>query len=199
MQGTSPHTLNLIQDSRIANTIMNPLRIEMLQKLQHEGSATTLAKELGLPRQKVNYHLRELEKNGLVEQIGERKKGNCIERIVRATAKSYIINPETLGPLAVEPGEIKDKFSSTYLLAVASKIIQELALLRTRAHKAKKKLPTMTLQTEIKFENAAARNAFAEELTQTVAKLTMKYHKENAPRGRIFKFILGSYPKITKS
>jgi hypothetical protein len=49
---------------------------------------------LALPRQQVGYHLRALEQAGLVELVEERRKGNCIERIVRAAACSYVISPE---------------------------------------------------------------------------------------------------------
>lgn len=192
-------SVNLIQDTKSAHALLNPLRLQILEKLRKPGSASSLARHFNLPRQKINYHLRELEKKGLLEQIGEKRKGNCIERIVRATAKSIIINPEALGSLATDPEKIKDKFSSTYLVAVAAQAIRELAILRTRAEKAKKRLPTFTLQTEIRFASADELNAFTEELSNTVAKLTAKYHDEKSRGGRLFKFILGSYPAITKS
>jgi hypothetical protein len=115
-----------------------------------------------------NYHLRELEKHGLIEQLEERKKGNCVERIVRATARHYLISPEALGNLASDPGQIQDRFSSTYLVAVAARAIRDLAVLRTRAEKAGKKLATFTLETNVRFASAADQHAFAEELANAV-------------------------------
>ena len=44
-----------------------------------------MGRDLGLSRQKVNYHLRALEDAGLVEHVEDRRRGNCTERIVRAT------------------------------------------------------------------------------------------------------------------
>ena len=77
--------------------------------LGEPGSAAGLGRKLGLPRQRVNYHLRELEKEGLLEVVEERKKGNCVERIVRATARSYLISSEALGTLGSRPEEIQLK------------------------------------------------------------------------------------------
>ena len=151
-----------------------------------------------IPRQKINYHLRELEKHGLIEQVEERKKGNCVERIVRATARHYLISPEALGNLAADPGQIQDRLSSTYLVAVAASTIRDLAVLRSKAEQTGKQLATFTLETNVRFASVADLSAFAEELTSAVARLTAKYHNENAPRGRVFRFIAGSYPAITK-
>lgn len=191
-------TINFVQDPRSAQALLNPLRIQLLQKLRTPGSASTLAREFNLSRQKLNYHLRKLEKQGLIEQVEERRKGNCVERIVRATAKSYIIDPEALGTLATDPAKVKDKFSSSYLIAVATQMIRELAVLRTLADKAKKRFATFTLQTEVRFESAEELNQFTEELSNSVADLAAKYHNEQAKDGRVFKFVIGSYPTITK-
>jgi DNA-binding transcriptional ArsR family regulator len=49
-----------------------------------------LAARVGLARQKVNYHLKALERHGLVELVEERRKGNVNERMLRATAASYV-------------------------------------------------------------------------------------------------------------
>jgi DNA-binding transcriptional ArsR family regulator len=166
----------------------------MLELLREPGSATAVAKALDLPRQKVNYHLRDLEKNGLVELVEERRKGNCVERVVRATARSYLLNPAALGLLAADPADVQDKFSSSYLIAAAAKTIKDLAGLRERATKSKKKLPTFTLQTEIRFASAADQNGFVEELSNAVARLVARYHNEKAAGGRRFNLTIGSYP-----
>ncbi|MCI0416287.1 helix-turn-helix domain-containing protein [bacterium] len=191
--------LKFIDDGRRAAVVLDPLRLQILEGLGEPDSAAGLARRLGLPRQKVNYHLRELEKHGLLERVEERRKGNCTERIVRATARAYLISPEALGPLAADPDKIQDHFSSTYLVAVAARAIQELATLREQADQAKKKLATFTLQTSIRFVNTADRNKFARELSNTLAKLSAKYHDEKTSRGRIFRVFAGIYPAITKT
>lgn len=192
------HTVNMIEDTKSARVMFDQLRLQILERLRNPGSASGLARLLKIPRQKVNYHLRELEKQGFVEQVDEKRKGNCVERIVRATAKSYIINPDALGTLAIDPEKVQDKFSSSYLVGILANAFRDLATLRQRAEQARKKLATLTLQTEIRFASSEDRNKFTEELTKTIIRLTAKYHDEKTTGGRLFKFIIGSYPAITK-
>jgi DNA-binding transcriptional ArsR family regulator len=196
---SSPQTaVNFVGDAASAAAMLNPLRLQILERLREPDSASGLSRLMKLPRQKLNYHLRELEKRGLIEQVEERKKGNCVERIVRATARSYFISPEALGTLATDPEQIQDRFSSTYLVAVAARAIHDLALLRTRADKGGKKLATFTLETNVKFASASDLHAFTEELANAVARLVAKYHDEQTSGGRLYKFLIGSYPAITK-
>lgn len=190
--------MNFVGSAAGAAAMRNPLRLQILEKLRAPNSASGLSRQMSIPRQKINYHLRELEKHGLIETVEERRKGNCVERIVRATARHYLINPEALGNLATDPGEIQDRFSSNYLVAVAARAIRDVAQLRTRADQAGKKLATFTLQTEIKFASAAALHAFGEELANAVARLAAKYHNQKTARGRLFQVLIGSYPAITK-
>lgn len=171
----------------------------MLEHLQSPSSATGLAKAMKMPRQRVNYHLRELERHKLVEFVEERRKGNCNERIVRATATSYVINPAALGSLASDPAMIEDRVSSAYQVAVAAKAIRDLAVLEKRATAARKKLPTLTLQVSVRFSGPEAQQGFARDLTNALAELTAKYHDESTTGGRVFEFYVGGYPAITKS
>ena len=66
---------------------MDATRLRLVRELVEPDSAAGLAKRLGLPRQRLNYHLRELEAAGLLELVEERRRGNCVERIVRAVAR----------------------------------------------------------------------------------------------------------------
>jgi len=186
--------LDLVHEPERAAALLHPLRLKILEALREPGSATSVAQRLDLPRQRVNYHLRELEKEGLVELVEERRKGNCTERIVRATARHYLITPEVLGDLAADPADIRDRVSSTYLVAVAAQTIRDLSLLRSGADEAGKKLATFTLQSEVAFVSPKERHAFAEELSNEVARLVAKYHHDASPHARRFKLTLGMYP-----
>ncbi|MGH9858843.1 MAG: helix-turn-helix domain-containing protein [Candidatus Acidiferrales bacterium] len=189
--------LDFIHDASRAAVLLDPLRLRMVEQLCAEpDSASGLARRLKLPRQKLNYHLRELEKEGFVKLVEERRKGNCIERVVRATARAYVIDPSIMGALGIDPAQFQDRFSSSYLVAVAAKTIRDVAALRQRAEKAGKRLATFTLQTEVRFASAAERAAFVEELTAQVARLAAKYHDEQAAGGRKFQFVLGAYPAV---
>ncbi len=197
----SPARSNLvvIDDPVCAGLLLDPTRLRILEELAEPDSAAGVARRLSLPRQKVNYHLRELEKAGVVEGVEERRKGNCVERIVRATASTYLVSPAVLGSLGADPERIRDRFSASYLLAVAARAIRELAVLGRWAAKAGMRLSTLTLETEVRFATPADRKAFSEELANAVAALAAKYHREEAPAGRVFRFFVGAYPAIAKT
>ncbi|HVQ87270.1 MAG TPA: helix-turn-helix domain-containing protein, partial [Actinomycetes bacterium] len=86
----------VIDNAAAAEVSLDPVRAQLLAALAKAQSATMLAARIGLPRQKVNYHLRALERHGLVELVEERRKGNCTERVLQATAQSYVISPAAL-------------------------------------------------------------------------------------------------------
>jgi len=192
-----PAALEVVRGAAQAAALLDPARLRLLEELAEPDSAAGLARRLKLPRQRVNYHLRELERQKLVELVEERRKGNCLERVVRATARHYLISPEALGSLGADPGSVSDRFSASYLVAVAARAIRELAVLRLRADRAKKRLATLTLQTEVRFASAEDRNAFSEELATALARLAAKYHDEKAEGSRTFRFFLGAYPAVT--
>lgn len=188
----------VIEESASAASMLHPTRLRILSALREPGSASTVARQLGMARQKVNYHLRELEKAGFLEEIEQRRAGNCIERIVRAKATHYLIDPQILGALAADGASVEDRFSSAYLIALAAGTIGDVAALQQRAAKAKKRVATFALQTEVRFANAAQRKAFTEELANAVARLVARYHDAETPGGRAFRFTVGAYPAVTK-
>ena len=194
MRPVNPTGLSLITRPDQAAALMQPDRLRLLEALGEPDSAAGLARRFALPRQRLNYHLKELERVGLLEFVEERRKGNCVERMVRATARAYAISPEILGALG--PRErAADRLSATYLVAVASRAIKEVASLLTRASDAGKRVATLTLDTEIRFADATARAACADELTDAIASLAAKYHVADTPSGRTFRLVTAIYPR----
>src|SRR6476620_8344195 len=104
------HDVAVIEDPAAAEVSLDPIRARLLAELVEPASATMLAAKVGLPRQKVNYHLKALEKHGLVELVEERRKGNVTERVLRATAASYLISPVALQSVAPDPRRFADRF-----------------------------------------------------------------------------------------
>jgi DNA-binding transcriptional ArsR family regulator len=189
--------LEVIEDPDQAISILDATRRRLLDELATPDSAAGLARRLGMARQFVTYHVRQLEADGLVSFVAERRKRNCVERIVQATARSYVISPAALGPLAADPDHVEDQFSSTYLLAVASKLIRDVGTLRRRADSAGKQLATLTAQTEVRFASPADQHAFAAELTTCLGRLAAKYNQPEATHGRAFSFVIAGHPTIS--
>src|SRR5262245_33123175 len=95
--------LRVIDDPACAGVALDPVRSRLLSELRTPMSAATLAGRVGLPRQKVNYHLRTLEAHGLARVESTKQWGGLTERRMVATASSYVVSPGALGPVAADP------------------------------------------------------------------------------------------------
>jgi DNA-binding transcriptional ArsR family regulator len=186
----------VIEDPAVAAVSLDPMRARLLAELTQPASATALADRVGVARQKVNYHLRELERHGLVELVEERRKGNMTERVLRATAASYVISPAALAAVAPDPDRAPDRLSARWLLALAARLVRDVGALVTGASRANKPVATFAIEGEVRFASAADRAAFAEELARTVTTLVSRYHDERAGRGRTHRVIVAIHPAV---
>ena len=152
---------------------------------------------MGLARQKVNYHLRALERHGLVELVEERRKGNVTERVLQATAASYVISPAALAAVAPDPDRAPDRLSARWMLALAARLVRDVGTLLSRSSAARQRLATFAMDGEVRFASPADRAAFAEELAGAVTALLSKYHDETTEGGREHRVIVAVHPKIT--
>src|SRR5678816_2757641 len=191
--------IEVIRDPATATVALEPMRSRLLSELATPASAATLATRVGLTRQKVNYHLHALEGHGLVRLAQERKWGGLTERLLVATAASYVVSPSAMGPVAVDPGREGDRLSASYLIALGARIVREVADLVRRAKEAGKRLATLSVDTEIRFRSAADRAAFSNELTEAIATLVSKYHDESAPGGRAHRLVIVAHPLLQTS
>ena len=192
------HDIAVIEDPAAAEVSLDPIRSRLLAELAEPGSATMLAGKIGLPRQKVNYHLRTLEQHGLIHLVEERRKGNVTERMMRATAASYVISPAAMAAVAPDPGRSPDRLSARWLLALAGRLVRDVGELITGAGRARQKVATFAIDGEVRFANAADRSAFAEELTVAVTRLVGKYHDEEASGGRRHRLVVAVHPAVNR-
>ena len=186
--------VEVIDRPEVAAALLDPRRARVLAQLAVPGSATTGAQTLGLTRQKVNYHLRALEAAGLLEVVELRPRRGLTERVVVATAHSYVVSSTVLGPLASDPART-DRLSARYLLAVAARLVDEVAALTRAATRARKPLATLTIDTDIRFASSADRAAFTAELSAAVQSLAARYHAESAPGGRWHRLVVAAHPR----
>jgi DNA-binding transcriptional ArsR family regulator len=188
--------VTVIEDPAAAEVSLDPVRARLLAELAEPGSATMLAARVGLPRQRVNYHLRALERHGLVELVQERRKGNVTERVVQATAASYVISPNALAAVAPDPDRAPDRLSAHWLLALAARLVRDVGELLTGAAKARKRVATFAIDGHVRFATAADRAAFATELADSVASLIARYHDEHTPGGREHRLVVAVHPSV---
>jgi DNA-binding transcriptional ArsR family regulator len=184
----------VINDPAAAMVALEPVRSRLLAELSEPASAATLASRLGIGRQKVNYHLRALESHQLVRVAEERQWGGLTERLMVASAASYVVSPGAMGPVAADPGRSADRLSASYLIALAARMIREVNDLLGRARKVGKRLPTLSLDTEIRFRSAQDRAAFSHALVGAVTTLAARYHDASAPGGRSHRLVIVAHP-----
>lgn len=186
--------IEVIVDPAAATVALDPVRSRLLAELARPASAAALSSRLGLARQKINYHLRALEAHGLVKMAEERQWGGLTERKLVATATSYVISPQTLGPVAGDPERSADRLSAGYLVALAARIIREVGGFLRLAAETGKGLPTLSIDTEIRFRSAAERAAFTRDLQESVAALAARYHDAGAEGGRPHRLVIVAHP-----
>ena len=192
--------VEVIDDPAAATVALEPVRSRLLSELGEPASAATLASRLGIARQKINYHLRALESHDLVRVAEKRQWGGLTERLMVATAASYIVSPGAMGPVAVathsrHSARKIDGLSASYLIALAARVIREVsALLQRRSKDLDKRLATLSLDTEIRFRSAADRAAFSSDLTKAITTLVARYHDASTPGGRSHRLVVVAHP-----
>jgi biotin operon repressor len=187
--------LQIIDEPSRARSALQPVRLRLLHLLDTPQSAPQLAKAIGLTRQQVNYHLRKLQAQQLVEAQDHGHVGRRIDRTFARTATSYVIAPRALGA-PIDPHAVSDAFSSVYLSTVTTRALNDLAALRRAAAVKRKRVPTLTLETVVRFATPADQQQFAGELAEAFAALAAKYHHEDAPQGRSFRVFACGYPAV---
>lgn len=186
--------VEVIDDPAAATVALEPVRSRLLSELAEPASAATLAARLGIARQKINYHLRALESHGLVRMAEQRRWGGLTERLLVASASSYVVGPSALGPVAVDPDRAADQLSASYLIALAARVIREVSTFLRRSVELDKRLPTLSIDAEIQFRSPADRAAFSQDLAEAVKTLAARYHDESDPNGRSHRLVVMAHP-----
>jgi DNA-binding transcriptional ArsR family regulator len=183
---------------RHAAAALSPFRLGLLKGLEQPESASGLARRLGLPRQQLNYHLRELERAGFIEMSEARQRRGCTERIMRLTSRVSFPRADQAAPPAGEARADREGhgFASAHLIAAASAVASEVAELRARADAEGKRLVTTTLQSEIRFPTPDDYRAFVEGLTAAVARLVARHAAPDDPRSRAHRLTITVNPTL---
>ncbi|MGJ5816431.1 ArsR/SmtB family transcription factor [Paludibaculum fermentans] len=184
----------VIDDPAAAAVALGPVRSRLLAELAEPASAATLAHRMGIARQKINYHLHALEAHNLIEVADKRQWGGLTERRMVATASSYVVSPAAMGPVAADPARSADRLSASYLIALAARAIREVSALLRRSQEVDKRLPSLSVDTEIHFSSANDRANFTRELTACVADLAARYHAPTAPGARPHRLVILAHP-----
>lgn len=179
---------------------LTPIRRRLLERLRQPASATQLATELAMGRQRVNYHLRALEKAKLVDLVEERQRRGCVERILIARAQAFIVDPAVMAaktgsgsPASLGVSRaVQDKFSAEHLIDTAADLVRDVTRMRVQAEKQGARLLTFTMQTDISFAEPGDLERFTTAVAEFVAREAAKFHTPSG--GRRYRVVVGGHP-----
>lgn len=200
VQSSSLPALEPVEEASRAELLLHPLRQRILWEAREASTAAEVARRVGLPPQKVNYHVRTLVDAGFLQPAGEGRKRNLIEKRYRASARSYLLLPRILGEMSPGAMSQADRFSASYLMQLSALLQEELAAWMETDGASGEGVPTLSMEAEIRFDSVEQRAAFAEALQRAVAGVigqhTAPAHdkKGGAPQGRAYRLVVGCYP-----
>lgn len=181
----------LIEDAAQIRMALSPLRRRLLAGLRRPGSAVSLAAELGMPRQKVGYHLRALEAAGLLTLVEERRRRGFTERMLVASADAFVIDPDLLGAGA-DAVETQDRHAAEHLVGAASKVVREVSRMQAAAEAEGRRLLTFTIEADLLLAAPADLERFGERLAAAAADLIAEF--KPASGGRRYRLVAGAHP-----
>ncbi|MEX2395198.1 MAG: helix-turn-helix domain-containing protein [Actinomycetota bacterium] len=180
-----------VDDPTTLQALSHPTRVAILEALRDGASAASVARTIGQPRQRVNYHLKELEGAGLVEQIGEERTGNFMSSIYRAVARSFVVSPKVAwaGPRRVEA--LRDQHSLEVLVQLGERLQSDAAELLDRAAFDGEQISSASVAAEVRFASEEDRSAFMDSYLRSTKALLDKY---GSRRGDTYRAVLAVYP-----
>lgn len=194
--------IHCITDLAQATEILNPLRLEILRLAREPVSASELSPQLNLSRQRLNYHVRRLARSGFLRKAGRRRRRNMIEQRYVASARAFLLSPELLGAVGADWRRVEDAASADYLLALCCQMESDVIRVWRQAQKSGKRVATLSLKSQFRFEDAQQREMFTRALQEVVVRVVTEHTSPNlqpdgAPSaGRPYRLVLGCYPYL---
>jgi DNA-binding transcriptional ArsR family regulator len=185
-----------IDDVATAQVLAHPMRLRILGALRQPGSAAAVARELGEPRQKVNYHLKELERAGLVGQVSERRTGNFIENLYEAAARSFVISPRVAWPDGRRAEALAAQASLENLVRLGERVQRDSVDLLDRATFDGERIASAAVEAEVRFADGQQRTEFLNAYLRAVGPLLARY---GAASGAPYRLVLAVYPERKES
>jgi DNA-binding transcriptional ArsR family regulator len=190
--------LALVDGADALRAALPPLRRQMLERLREPASAVMVAGELGLPRQRVNYHLRALEAAGFLELVEERPRRGCIERVLRTSARAFNVDPQVMAP-APSPGDRarraatrQDRFAAETLVEAASNVVRDVSRMHGRASAQGARLLTCAIEAEVRLASPADFTRLSATLAALVTRAVADIGV--AEGGRCYRVVVGVHP-----
>jgi hypothetical protein len=195
-----PSQVRTVRDAGAAYSLLHPIRRRILESLREPDSASGLARRFRMPRQVLNYHVKEMARVRLLRPAGKRKRRALFEQCYVASAVAYVLSPQIVGSLAASPGSLGDRFSAGYLLGMANQVQEEVGYALDRAETSGKRVATLGMNSQIRFVSAEQRAQFAQALDSAMLSVIQRFTtlfqntEGMVAEGRAYRLVLGCYP-----
>ena len=189
---TKTQPVRSIDDASALQALSHPTRVSILESLRVPQSATEVARGLGQPRQRINYHLKELEKAGLVVQTGKRVKRNLVELLYQAVARSFIVSPKVAWSHPERAAALRRQHALGSLVELGEQLQRDAAVLLDRAAFDGEEIASAAVSAEVRFPTEAARQAFLDAYLRSTRQLLETY---GASTGERYRAVLAVYPR----
>lgn len=199
MTASSVAALEPVRDADKAELLLHPLRQRILFEAREARTAAEIARRVGLPAQKVNYHVRTLADAGFLQPAGEGRKRNLVEKRYRASARSYLLLPGVLGEMSPDARVEADRFSAAHLMQLSAVLQSELGTWFAGDPRPVD-VPTLSMEAELRFDSGEQRAAFAQALQKAITRVVGQHtsparDEDGRTRpGRPFRLVVGCYP-----
>jgi DNA-binding transcriptional ArsR family regulator len=183
--------VHVVEDIEALQVLGNPLRVRILELLREPGSAATVAREVGETRQKVNYHLKELERVGLVAPVGERRSGNFMETLYESVGRSFLVSPRVAWSDRRRVDTLRQQHSLERLVMVGGRLEREAISLLDRAAFDGEQIASAAVEVDVHFADEKDRAAFLEQYLAAVQELCDRYGSRD---GLPYRLVMAAHP-----
>jgi DNA-binding transcriptional ArsR family regulator len=181
-----------IDDLDVLGVLGHPTRVALLEHLHDPASAASVARELGQPRQSVNYHLKELDRAGLVRVVGERRRGNFVETLYQAVARSFTVSPRIAWSHPDRVDALRRQHPLEALVQLGERLQVDAAALLDRAAFAGEEIASAAVTAEVRFASPEDRAAFMDAYLRSTRELLERF---GGAEGAPFRAVLAVYPR----
>lgn len=185
---------HVVRSPEQAAALLNPLRAEILAHTREPASAAEVARKIGDSPQRINYHLKALEKVGLVRRVGARQVRNLVEVLYQAIAKSFLLS-EAVGLDSWAAERIKEQGSLAHLITLSERIRRD-ALLLMEQSETEREIPSASLQMKVHLDSEERRNAFLRDYAAMLEELVSRYGAAEDRDENAFRVAAVIYPEI---
>jgi predicted ArsR family transcriptional regulator len=181
-----------------AESLLKSQRIELLRAMEEARTCPELAEQFGRSPQQIYYHVKALEKAGLVEKVAEKRVRGTVEGHYQASARTYWLAPQLVGQVGSKR-QAQDQMSLRFLLSLAEEIHEDIGRLGHQSGLGQA-VPSMGLSANVYLPDGRRRAEFLQEVQESFMLIAEKYglaeEVEPDQPGSEFRLVLACYPTI---